>query len=339
MFTIPQKMLNLCANLRKAYQALISTVFHNMPPLLKAFFFLALFLIMASIGSVLGLTIASYWCGLPLEDALKLLQQEIGAEEACSLKVMNVANQLFAFLGASLVFRVIFGKRSVNGFWLGMPNGTAWLLPLLALFSLPLIQAAYEVNTALIPEGGYLESVFLPKEALAEQMTEAMLAMSSWRDVLINLFVVALVPAVCEELAFRGVLQSQLAKGFKNVHAGIWASAFVFSFVHFQFYGFLPRLLLGAFFGYLVIYSGSLWSAIALHFLNNGTAVVGHYLASQYPSLELERLEDPQSNPMMVILAALGFTFLFWVVLQKSKWPTIRATYLERHEKDLSFDD
>ena len=81
-----------------------------------------------------------------------------------------------------------------------------------------------------------------------------------------------------EELTFRGVLQQGLTRRMKSPHVAIILSAAIFSFIHFQFYGFLPRMFLGILLGYMFYITGSLWTSITMHFVNNGTAVVLYYL-------------------------------------------------------------
>ena len=103
--------------------------------------------------------------------------------------------------------------------------------------------------------------------------TAAILKMKSIGDFLITLFIIAIVPAICEEFLFRGALQRTFSRWIKNPHVAIWISAIIFSTIHFQFYGFFPRLLLGAAFGYIYFWTGSLWYTIFAHFLNNGFAV------------------------------------------------------------------
>lgn len=115
-------------------------------------------------------------------------------------------------------------------------------------------------------------------EDSAADLTERMLAVNTVGELLFNLVVIALIPAVGEELTFRGVLQQALTKGCKNAHVAIAISAAVFSFIHFQFYGFLPRMFLGLLLGYLFYYSGSIWTSILMHFFNNGSVVVLYYL-------------------------------------------------------------
>ena len=122
-----------------------------------------------------------------------------------------------------------------------------------------------------------LEDLLQQMEEMAGDLTERMLQVDSIGGLLVNLVVIALIPASGEELTFRGVLQQALVKGCKNAHVGIFLSAAIFSFIHFQFYGFLPRMFLGLLLGYLFYYSGSLWTSILMHFVNNGSAVVVAY--------------------------------------------------------------
>ena len=84
----------------------------------------------------------------------------------------------------------------------------------------------------------------------------------------------AILPAIGEELLFRGVFQRLLTEWTRNIHWGIILAALLFSFFHFEFYGFLPRFLLGVFFGYLFVWTSSIWVPILAHFTNNFIIVV-----------------------------------------------------------------
>ena len=121
--------------------------------------------------------------------------------------------------------------------------------------------------------GAFLESFLKMLEDAAGDLTQRMLEVDTIGGLLGNLLVIALIPAIGEELTFRGVVQQALTRKC-NPHVAIWLSAFIFSFIHFQFYGFLPRMFLGLILGYMFYYSGSLWTSILMHFINNGTAVV-----------------------------------------------------------------
>ena len=125
-------------------------------------------------------------------------------------------------------------------------------------------------------------------EESAKALTERFLNTSSIGMMFVNLFVMAALPAVCEEMMFRGWLQRRLSRSV-NIHVAVWVSAFVFSAIHFQFYGFIPRMLIGAALGYLYFYTGSLWAPIIAHFTNNAAAVITAFLAHNgYTSINFD---------------------------------------------------
>lgn len=148
---------------------------------------------------------------------------------------------------------------------------------LATVFSSPLLAASYELNTHLIPVGGMLETRLLPLEKMLEALT-TFIASAEGAKRLVVLFSVAALPAVFEELAFRGVLQPLLIRVTGHAWIGIVLASVIFSAIHFQFYGFLPRVLLGMLFGWLAYRSGSLIPGMAAHFVNNALAAVTLWL-------------------------------------------------------------
>lgn len=141
--------------------------------------------------------------------------------------------------------------------------------------ALPLINLLAEINSYLqLPEFlSGLEQWMREAELQAEQITKKFLFMESAYDLLINLIVIAVIPAFGEELLFRGVLQRIFSKLTNNVHWGIFITAFLFAALHMQFFGFLPRIAMGMLFGYLLIWTKNLWVPILAHLVNNGLAV------------------------------------------------------------------
>lgn len=159
-----------------------------------------------------------------------------------------------------------------------------WLLLIIAFFvmmtSAPLIEGLSNINQQLaLPKWlSWLEEWMKNSEEQAQLLTKAILKMGTVGDMLKNLLLIGLLTAIVEELMFRGVLQTIMQRWTKNTHSAIWITAALFSAFHLEFYGFLPRMLLGGLFGYFVAWSGSIWPAVWGHFLNNGTAVVVTYL-------------------------------------------------------------
>lgn len=159
-----------------------------------------------------------------------------------------------------------------------------FIVPLICLFvALPWLNYLIQWNESIrFPDAwsGLYDS-FRQSEDLAKHMTDIMLTGNTATGLFLNILLIALLPALGEELLFRGVIQSFLKDATRNAHIAIWLTALIFSAIHFQFFGFFARLILGAFFGYLVLWSGSLWPAIAAHFFNNALAVVAHYYMEQ----------------------------------------------------------
>jgi membrane protease YdiL (CAAX protease family) len=144
------------------------------------------------------------------------------------------------------------------------------------------------------------------KEDLAAQMTEFLTKFDSIWQLIIAMVVIAVLPAIGEEIVFRGLIQQQLVKATRNIHVAIWVAAILFSAIHFQFFGFIPRVLLGALFGYLYYWSGNLWMAIAAHFVNNGVSVLALYFY-QRGTLQFN-LDTPEAAPVSVVMMSVVLT-------------------------------
>ena len=114
-------------------------------------------------------------------------------------------------------------------------------------------------------------------EEQATLLTEKFLNIRTIQGLLFNILLISVIPAIGEELYFRGALQGVLRE-WKGIRTSIWLTAIIFSTIHFQFYGFVPRMLMGAFFGYLLFWSENMWLPIVAHFTNNVIAVIFYYL-------------------------------------------------------------
>lgn len=193
-----------------------------------------------------------------------------------ALKIMLTAQQIGLFLAPALFLAITEGKRPQHFYGFRKPElNTFFLVLLLVACSMPMMAWINETNQKMVfPEFlKGIESWMRTMEDEGAKTTEAILKMKTIGDLLITLFVIAVVPAICEEFLFRGALQRIFLRWIKNPHVGIWIAAIIFSAIHFQFYGFFPRLFLGAAFGYIYFWTGSLWYTMFAHFLNNGFAV------------------------------------------------------------------
>jgi hypothetical protein len=197
-----------------------------------------------------------------------------------------------------------------------------FIVILLMIASIPVINFTAEYNSRLILPKFMtgIENWMKDTEKVAEKLTDVFLQMKSIGQLWYNILIIAVIPAIGEELTFRGLFQRFFIDWVKNVHFGIFLSAALFSFIHFQFYGFLPRLLLGMLFGYMLVWSGSLWLPILAHFINNATVVIiTWYAQSHSSSVKLETLGSKNSELLAVVVCGLIATLLIIKVYKDEK--------------------
>jgi len=176
----------------------------------------------------------------------------------------------FLFYGDSLEYLSARGRPLII---------TLMLSVMVVLGAVPLINflAEFNMNISLPEKLAGLEQRIRDTETEAEELMNIFLSDTTISRFLINLIMIAVVPAIGEEFFFRGVLQRIFIEWFRNRHAGIIVSAILFSFMHFQFLGFIPRILLGVLFGYMLVWSGSIWIPVLAHFVNNAIAVTFYF--------------------------------------------------------------
>ena len=134
-------------------------------------------------------------------------------------------------------------------------------------------------------------------------------------QLLLGLVVVAIIPGIGEEFVFRGLIQNHVYGISKNIHVAIWVSALLFSLFHMQFYGLVPRMLLGALFGYLYYFSGNIIYPIIAHFFNNGFTLVMLYLFQQ--NIVEYNIEDTEVMPWSQVIFSVGITLVLFFVFQR----------------------
>jgi membrane protease YdiL (CAAX protease family) len=158
-----------------------------------------------------------------------------------------------------------------------------------------------------------LETWMKHSEDQATSLTQKFLNVHNFTGLLYNLFLIALIPAIGEELYFRGALQG-IIKQWKGIEVSIWITAIIFSTIHFQFYGFLPRMLMGAFFGYLLFWSENLLLPVIAHFTNNAIAVIFYYL--KFNGFKLPDIDSIGIGNTMwvgVVSGVIGMCGFFWI--------------------------
>jgi uncharacterized protein len=184
---------------------------------------------------------------------------------------------------------------------------------LTTLFAIPLISWIGQLNEQMqLPEVlSGLESMMKILETKAAEMTKFMVSFTSLSQYVVSMLIIAVLAGVGEEFFFRGMLQRKIWYGTGNIHLAIWLSAAVFSAIHFQFYGFFPRMLLGAMFGYLYYWSGNIWVPIAGHIFNNGLSVTLMYAANnKWTDIDMDSTND-LSMPAIAVSAILTSLALY----------------------------
>lgn len=203
-------------------------------------------------------------------------------------KWLQLVQSAFAFLLPPLLFASLCHEQPLR--YLGLYEPVGWRQALLVvaamLVAVPCIHLLAWLNEQ-VPFPSFMSGLETRLRLLEDQVqtqTDFLLRAPTFGGLWLNLLVVALMPALGEELFFRGALQRLFGEVMPKAWP-VWLAAFVFSAVHMQFFGFVPRMLLGAFFGYLLLWSGSLWLPVLAHLVNNAIVVVFRYLQMHYPTI------------------------------------------------------
>jgi membrane protease YdiL (CAAX protease family) len=193
------------------------------------------------------------------------------------------------------------------------------------LVALPFVDWTGTINHALIPETTWLGEWMKESEETAAKQIGFMLKRNTVQDLLLNLVLIAVFAGVGEELFFRGVLQRLFIKLFKNPWAGILVTAFIFSAVHLQFYGFIPRFILGILLGLIYWYSGSLWPAIIAHFAYDAFAVIMIWFD---PALaDQDSVTVSLGNKTLLAAISLALVIAIVILMKKRSTNSYEAVY------------
>ncbi len=298
-------------------------------------FLQAMFLLLFAFGgfivfAVIGVAIAFFVDGL--EGIRGMAAND--SRYISSFRILLVAQQIGLFLAPAVLLSVVEGKRLPKFYGMKAPKVNLLLLvAILSICWMPLMGFANEWNQKMVFPT-FLKGVerwMREMEDSGMKTTEALLKMNNPVALFVNLLVIAVTPAICEEFIFRGAVQRIIFRIKSNPHVAIWLSAAIFSTIHFQFYGFLPRLLLGAAFGYVYFWTGSIWYAVFAHFLNNAYAVsVAYYLQANNQSYT--NAEDIQMPWYGYLISAILTLALFKFL----KNTTDRTKEGELNSSDLS---
>lgn len=243
------------------------------------------------------------------------------------LKLMQIMQAVGLFVIPYLVYRSI--HKQDNPYTLMSIDGRLGMILVFALTmvsALPLINFLAEWNSSLtLPESlSGIESWIRGMEADAEALIRIFLSMDSIGDLIFNLLLIAIIPAIAEEVFFRGTMQPLILKVVKNYHVAIWITAFLFSFFHMQFLGFVPRMILGAVFGYAAHWSGTLLLPMIGHLINNGLAVIiTWYIGIDAIEESVENIGANEGDTLFALLSTAvliaGLTAIYYTSIRLNK--------------------
>lgn len=223
-------------------------------------------------------------------------------------------HQVFTFLLPCFFFWWLFKRKTTPDFYYlsRTPLLNALLFSFFILIlSLPLVSLSAWLNQ-LLPLPDWATNI----ESETAEMISTLLSVNTPIEWLLNLLVIAAIPALGEELFFRGIVQTKLITYFKNPHLAIWLGAFFFSAFHFQFEGLFPRIVLGAVLGYIYYWSINLWIPIILHFFNNAILVSVPYFGF---SDQISVTDTDLSLSYSLVLSAIGAMVLGYFLIKNRK--------------------
>jgi len=272
---------------------------------------------------LVGMISGVFIFGLSFNDIINSLESLNDPQIVGFLKYVQVFTSTGMFIFAAIV-----SAWFISDDWqyfLGLKNNPGWLISILAVAFIIIILpftnllTFWNANLGLPDFLGGLERFFHDKETQMTEIMESFLKPGQAGGLAFNLLVIAIIPAIGEELIFRGVIQKLLTRWFTHPHWAIIATAFIFSAMHIQFLSFLPRFFLGLVLGYLFYWSGSIWLTILVHFINNAMATVFYYYYfGGFTGNYMEKAGTPEKDQFLAFIGAVAGFSILYVIYRKS---------------------
>lgn len=233
------------------------------------------------------------------------------------LRISAVLQDVFAFIVPAILTAIMATRLPARFLCIeDKPKAGITLLACgVLLTALPLMNALVVWNESIsLPDGlRGVENWMREQEASARAVTDVLIGGQSIAALLLSILIVAVLAGLSEELFFRGTFQRLLTTGGINPHLAIWLVAFVFSAMHLQFYGFFGRMLLGAYFGYLLYWTRVLWIPILAHIFNNTLYIIGNYQLNN-----AENPIDPEATGGVgLVLVSCALTLFLLVTIYR----------------------
>lgn len=231
-----------------------------------------------TLGKRLLLLICIFVIGFFIAGVASSLVMKVFGASTPTLRIITVLQDILVFILPAIVTALMVTRRPATLLCIDRrPPLNSLLIGICTLIcSIPAMNFVIWLNTN-IPLPADIHHVLMMMEDNANAAVESLIGPHTVGNLIMSVLIVGIFAGLSEELLFRGGLQRLLVTGGMNHHVAIWITAFFFSLLHMQFFGFIPRMLLGAFFGYALLWTGSLWVPVILHALNNTIYVVAEW--------------------------------------------------------------
>jgi uncharacterized protein len=309
---------------------IIQPLLQHKAPYLQLLFFVLIIIACLFFVNMLGILIAVPIFGRSFLHGIELAGSFDDPVLISKLKYLQIVNQFALFIFPVIIFSLFTGSPVSKYLKLNyrLPLVFLFLAVATILLSIPMINWIGEINASMkLPRFmSGLEQWMRNSQIQADDLTKVFLNTITLQGFLVNLLMIAIIPAIGEEFFFRGILQRLFFEWFKNSHWAIFLTAFVFSAIHFQFFGFIPRFLLGLYLGYIFYWSGNLWISILVHFINNGLIVVVSYLSAiGYVDIDYETFGSTQNSLILLLTTVIVSTVIF--MLFRLRKPQMESVY------------
>jgi membrane protease YdiL (CAAX protease family) len=304
--------------------SIMKDLFVDAKPFAKLILALFIAFICYLLTSLITILIIIFVYHIPFEELNLHLKEGLGNSDLSLLRIFQISQSIGLFIVPAIVLNHLIFQTG-DGFLTSKTYGlfySWWIVLFTLIFSIPVIHFFIVWNSSVIfPDWlSSLEKILQEMESERTILTNRMTQNMSPSDYCINLFIIAILPAVGEEFFFRGIVQKVFIQWTRNNHVSILISAILFSSIHLQFYGFVPRLILGIYFGYLFLWSRNIWMPVWAHFLNNAIAVSIFYLSENIRmNMPAFFSQDSYSHPSVVILSAIISSVLVLIIYQEFK--------------------
>ena len=265
------------------------------------------------------------------------LTGKVSSKPEATLRIAMVLQDLLIFIIPAIVVALVSTRLPAQ--LLAVNCRVSWRALLLAIIGLVVSIPAmnfvitWNENIHLPTSLSNVESMLRELEANAQAVTDSLMSGASIPSVIVSVLIVGVLAGFSEELFFRGSFQQLLCATRLNYHAAVWIVAFIFSLVHFQFFGFVPRLILGAYFGYLLLWTRSLWIPICVHVFNNSVVVISTWLSVNNPSdssLVVDTIGTNMSDGVNVVavIVSVILTIMVLIAIKKLSTKSFKKTRL-----------